>query len=358
MINQVKHNSPSSVLSQFNPISSLKPKTRKTVNERFILPILESFFEDKGGIDNFSELDPDKLITEVEFVNTENFIKTYIYKEVVNKISKPNDKVAFKPKYIITFDRDLTNFKRDKTIYPYNAILNVNSSDTNCIKYGVIRLGDAPILYYVLIDLQQLIKFIKALPEEVTVSETSKIQETEEEKRSRLFDSVIFEKQQQLRNSNQTQQVGIEQEINRLEQVRQTSLEGQSGKLRINLAWNTTDDLDLHIETPNGIISYNKKTVENHGIIGTLDVDKNTGSELVSNPQENINFDGIPMGEHKIYVNLYTVRERNEVPFTVTIIPENGEGRVFTKKVIGKGSNKDVAHFEFKNGILEFEELG
>ncbi|MCC5945171.1 MAG: hypothetical protein JJT94_09560, partial [Bernardetiaceae bacterium] len=230
MINQIKHNSPNSVLSQFNPIASLKPNTRKAVNEMFILPILESFFSDKGGIDNFSALDPDKLKTEIEFVKAENFVKTYIYKEIIDEISKPNKKVAFKPKFVITFDRDLTNFKRDETTYPYNSIFNIDGPDTNRIKYGVIRLGNAPILYYIFIDLQQLIKFIKTLPEEVEVLETSKIIETEEDRRNKLLDNVIFEKQRQLQNVSQTQQTEIEQEINRLEQVRQTALEGQSGK--------------------------------------------------------------------------------------------------------------------------------
>jgi len=340
MINQIKHNSPSSVLSQFNPIASLKPKTRKAVNERFILPILTSFFANKGGISNFSELDPDKLITEIEFVKTENFVKTYIYKEIIDEISKQGKKVVFKPKYVITFDEDLANYGKE-----------------NDTKYGVIRLGEVPILYYILIDLQQLIKFIKTLPEEVEILKTDKVSETEEEKRNKLFDTVIFEKQRQLRNANQVQKVEIEQEISRLEQVRQTVLEGQSGKLRINLAWNTTDDLDLHIQTPNGTIFYNKKTIENQGVIGELDVDKNAGSDIVSNPQENINFNAMPIGLHKIYVNFYAMRERNEVPFTLTIIPENGEGRIFNKIVVGKGTNKDVATFEYKNGELEFNEL-
>lgn len=357
MINQIKHNSPSSVLSQFNPIASLKPKMRKAVNERFIFPILESFFANKGGLNNFSELDTDKLKTEIEFVKTENFVKTYIYKEIINEISKQSKKVEFQPKYVITFDRDLTNFKRDETIYPYNSIFNINSPDTNHIKYGVIRLGEAPILYYILIDLQQLIKFIKTLPEEIEVSETDKVSETEEDKRNKLFDNVIFEKHKQLRSANVSQKAEIEQEISRLEQVRKTVLEGQSGKLRINLAWNTTDDLDLHIETPNGKIFYNNKTVENQGVIGQLDVDKNAGSDIVSNPQENINFNAMPIGLHKIYVNFFSMRERNEVPFTITIIPENGEGRIFNKSVVGKGANKDIATFEYKNGELEFIEL-
>lgn len=344
MINQIKHNSPNSVLSQFNPIASLKPNTRKAVNERFILPILESFFANRGGLEKFSELDPDKLKTEIEFVpkigEKESFVKIYIYKEIINEISKKGKKVLFQPKYVITFDTDLANY-----------------GEENNIKYGVIRLGEAPILYYILIDLQQLIKFIKNLPEEIEFIESNKISETEEEKRNKLFDTLIFEKQKQLRSVNISQKVEIEQEINRLEKVRQTLLVGQSGKLRINLAWNTTDDLDLHIDTPNGKIYYKNKTIENQGIIGVLDVDKNTNIDIVSNPQENINFNGMPIGLHKVSVNLYTQRERNEIPFTLTIMPENGEGRIFNKVIRGKGNSIDVATFENKNGVIEYVEF-
>lgn len=341
MINQIKHNSPNSVLSQFNPIASLKPHIRKKVNEDFILPILKAFFAHPkwGGIDNFSELDPDKLITEIEFKQTKNFVKTYIYKEIINEISKPipNNKIKFKPKYVITFDIELADY-----------------GEENNIKYGVIRLGEAPVLYYIYIDLQQLIKFIKNLPEEVEVEEENKIVETEEEKRNKLLDTVIVEKQKQLRCATVAQKAEIEQEINRLEQVRQIVLEGQSGKLRINLAWKTTDDLDLHIITPKGEIAYNNKIVENEGIIGQLDVDKNAGVDIVSNPQENINFSAMPSGEHTIYVHFYRKREFNEVPFIVTIIPENGEGQLIDSVVAGEGNQVKIKTFSYNGSELIF----
>lgn len=363
MINLIKHNSPSSVLSQFNPIASLKPKTRKAVNERFIFPILESFFVNKDGLDNSSELDPDKLKTEIEFIKTENFVKTYIYKEIINEISKQQDKkVIFKPKYVITFDEDLANYDTDTTKYPYRQIFgndwdSIKSPEID-IKYGVIRLGDAPILYYILIDLQQLIKFIKNLPEEVETLETSKILETEEDKHHRLVDAVIFEKTRVLNSTANPQERGkLKKEIERLSTLKQESLQGQSGKLRINLAWNTTDDLDLHIETPNGRIFYNNKIIENQGVIGQLDIDKNTSSNIVSNPQENVSFNRMPIGLHKIYVNFFSLRERTEVPFTITIIPENGEGRIFNESVNGEKNDKYVTSFECKNGELEFDEL-
>lgn len=134
-------------------------------------------------------------------------------------------------------------------------------------------------------------------------------------------------------------------------------MEGHSGKLRINLAWNTTDDLDLHVETPSGEISYNNETVENQGVIAKLDVDKNAGNDTVSTAQENISFNAMPKGLHTIFVNFYTHRELNEVPFTIMVIPENGEGRVFNKSIINEGTNKYVSTFEYKNGELEFTEL-
>ena len=124
---------------------------RKLVNEFFILPIVQNFFSDKGGIANFRELDPDKLKTEIEFERIENYVKTYIYKEIIDEIEKQGKVVVFKAKYVITFDKDLTNYQEEKNI-----------------KYGVIRLGNQPILYYIYIDLQELIRFIKAQPDEIT----------------------------------------------------------------------------------------------------------------------------------------------------------------------------------------------
>jgi hypothetical protein len=366
--NQIRHTSPRSVLSQFNPIASLKPETRKRVNKEFILPILEAFFSrnERGGIGNFSALDPDKLVTEIEFTKKdkmESFVKTYIYKEIINEISKQGKKVEFKPKYVITFDRDLANYETDTTKYPYRKIFgngwDRKKSPMTNIEYGIIRLGEAPILYYILIDLQQLIRFIKTLPEEIEVPETDKISETEEDKRNKLFDTVIFEKQRLLQNLNQTQKAEIEQEIERIKSLKNTSFEGKLGDLQIKLLWNTTDDLDLHIITDFGEISYsNKKVICNNGIYGELDVDKNAGSEIVSSPQENIYFNGIPNGKIKVLVILYKVREYQKVSFDITILDKNGSGYFFEKQTIeGQGNSINVATFEYKNGKLEFIEL-
>ncbi len=145
----IKHNSASSVISLFNPVVSLKSQIRQRVNEEFIYPILEDFFKDKGGIDSYEELDPDKIKTEIEFQDTiESYVKSYVYKEVMNTISKNKDgTINFKPRYVVSFDQDLTDFQEKMGI-----------------KYGELRLGNAPILYFIYIDLQELIRFIKSIP--------------------------------------------------------------------------------------------------------------------------------------------------------------------------------------------------
>jgi hypothetical protein len=144
----IKHNSASSVISIFNPVVSLNSQVRQIVNEEFIYPILDKFFKDKGGIDSYEELDPDKIKTEIEFQKKDtidSYVKSYVYNEVMNTISKNDDgTINFKPRYVVSFDQDLTQFKEKRGI-----------------KYGELRLGDVPILYFVYIDLQELIRFIK-----------------------------------------------------------------------------------------------------------------------------------------------------------------------------------------------------
>ena len=140
----IKHNSASSVISLFNPVVSLSSQVRQRVNKEFIYPILEDFFKDKGGIDSYEELDPDKIKTEIEFQDTiESYVKSYVYKEVMNTISKNKDgTINFKPRYVVSFDQKLTNFGEE-------------------IDYGELKLGNATILYFIYIDLQELIRFIK-----------------------------------------------------------------------------------------------------------------------------------------------------------------------------------------------------
>ncbi len=352
---------------------ALHPKMRREVNERFIQPILETFFKDKKGakgecgIANFEALDVDRLKTEIEFQQEENYVQNYIYAELIKDIQKDNNgKVIFKTRYSISFDWDLTyyrmdGFKNSPKNYPYKQIFGDIKKEEKQIRYGALRLGDTPILYIIFIDFQEVLKFIKKGIEVNFDNETESVKVVEEPeiKKERLFDTVIQQTQRKLRETTDSAaKERLRQELNRLNYLRDEPLQGTAGKLRVNLAWNTTDDLDLHVETPNGTISYNKKIVEYQGVIGELDIDKNASGEFVSNPQENVNWDSIPLGKHTIRVNLYKSREKAKVPFTITVLNENGDGRIYNSYVeVGTIPNRSVASFEFTNGKLIFDDI-
>ena len=349
----IKHNSATSVLSAYNPIVALNPKMRQRVNDGFIKPILLAFFSDKGGIDNFEELDPDKLKTEIEFQNELNFVKTYIYKEVMNDLKKDeNGKVGYKPRYLISFDQDLTNYRQSKQKYP--------QSDKH-IGYGIMRLGKVPILYFIYVELQDLIRFMKNLPKGIERVEPQKAIEMPENKRNRLINELIGE-QFRLWNktTDDTKKKDIQIELNRLFSLSKQKVQGNSGSLRVNLSWNTTDDLDLHITSETGkTINFNNKVLEHNGSIGRLDVDANASEPIISNPQENVNWDIIPSGKHIVSVHFYRSREGSEkTPFTIFI--ENGDdSRLYNSYVESTGVNqtREVLEFELKDGVLIFNDL-
>ena len=348
----IKHNSASSVISPFNPIVTLNPKMRKRVNKEFIQPILELFFSDKGGIEQFEELDVDKLKTEIEFRDELNFVKTYLYKELMNNVIKDIEgNVIYKQKYLISFDEDLTEYKQSEKKYPH--------SQKN-IRYGVMRLGEIPVLYYIYIDLQELIRYIKTLPQEIEINEPEKITETSENKRNKLIDELVAKQYSVFINASKEEKEASRRELARLVSLSKVELQGEKGSLRINLSWNTTDDLDLHITTEDGKkIDYQNKVLEYNGSIGKLDIDANAGSPLISNPQENINWDVIPKGKHTVSVNLYNDREkRGRVPFTVFV--ENGdESRIYNSFVENIDSNKtkQIVEFELVDGLIRFKDF-
>jgi hypothetical protein len=356
----IKHNVTESVFSAYNPIISLKPEIRKKVNSDFLYPILESFFSNKGGVNKYESFDVDKLRTELEFNNktneSESYVQSYIYKEIIQVIKKQiNGKVKFTPKFVITFDNDLTPFFDPKTLYPYSTILK-NCRIKRAINYGTLKIGKGVILYHIRIELQRLIDFIKQIEsiEQLVSTVPAKTQESSEQRRNRLIDNIIRDKTALLKNNESEE---IENDIKRLQQLKEQELEGESGILRVNLSWNTTDDLDLHIETPKGEVSYNNKTVENEGVIASLDVDANAGGNLTSTPQENIVWDGIPSGKHKIKVHFYNRNEKDEIHFTLSILSKFGDGRIYDKTIKNKGTTLAIAEFEYIENRLVINDL-
>ncbi|MCO5950901.1 phospholipase D-like domain-containing protein [Mucilaginibacter flavidus] len=141
------------------------------------------------------------------------------------------------------------------------------------------------------------------------------------------------------------------------ESLQHRNYEGQRGKLRINLVWNTFDDLDLHVLLPdNQEISYSTKKVTCQGFIGQLDLDANAGTPRIQNPQENIYWDtGLPVGTYKVSVVHYAQQELARVPFAVSIIPESGEATLLTGIVEFSSTHKatvEVAELSYAaNGL-------
>jgi hypothetical protein len=142
-------NNAPNALSVYNPILSLQ----HDAGNDFIQSVVEDFFKEKGGIQQVEQLDVSKLKTEKEFIKDNYFVKNYIYKIIVDSMKRKQDTylIDFKPKYVITFDKSLTPY-----VYPY-----LKAEQNKVIYFGRICLGDKPLLYYLFIDLQELINYIK-----------------------------------------------------------------------------------------------------------------------------------------------------------------------------------------------------
>lgn len=155
-------------------------------------------------------------------------------------------------------------------------------------------------------------------------------------------------------------QQGVQQfqeEISTIQETSQVETQGGRGTLKINLKWNTTDDLDLHVFDPDGYeICYKNKNHVCNGVKGQLDIDANACTPYSQTPQENIYWEegkNAPIGKYKVQVVLYTKRDiEDDIPFTVTVYPNRGETKIFPGKIKALRNPKDVIEFEYsENGI-------
>ncbi len=140
--------------------------------------------------------------------------------------------------------------------------------------------------------------------------------------------------------------------------IKDIDLLGSNGLFRINLKWDTKDDLDLHLLLPDGVIGgkddiyYSNKQVEYMGGRCFLDHDAIPANGDL-NPQENIIWENkLPDGEYDVKVKLYSKQSNlSRIPFSVTVFAgKYVEPAVFyfdnpiEKQVI------DIATVKFKNG--------
>ena len=140
--------------------------------------------------------------------------------------------------------------------------------------------------------------------------------------------------------------------------IKDIDLLGSNGLFRINLKWDTKDDLDLHLLLPDGVIDskndiyYNNKQGDYMGGRCFLDHDAIPANGDL-NPQENIIWENkLPDGEYDVKVKLYSKQSNlSRIPFSVTAFAgKYVEPAVFyfdnpiEKQVI------HIATIKFKNG--------
>lgn len=139
--------------------------------------------------------------------------------------------------------------------------------------------------------------------------------------------------------------------------IKFAELEGSKGLCRINLKWNTADDLDLHLVLPGGTrdsekdVYYAHKCEEYNGGICTLDHDAipNYADE---NPQENIFWEKeLPDGVYRVFVKLYNKKSNlKTIPFSITIFTGK---HVETEAFCFQNEEDEyieIAELTFKNG--------
>lgn len=139
-----------------------------------------------------------------------------------------------------------------------------------------------------------------------------------------------------------------------LKSLKKEKFQGDFGELRINLKWETYDDLDLHIFDPSdNHIFYSTKEATSNGSKGQLDVDANAGSNRRLDPQENIFWEtNPPSGKYKIIVNHFSVNQDKEVPFILSIISQIGKSKIIYSKVHHEDlKTMLVAEFQFVRGV-------
>lgn len=117
------------------------------------------------------------------------------------------------------------------------------------------------------------------------------------------------------------------------------------GKLRVSLAWDNSDDLDLHCGTPDGgHIYFGNKC-------GILDVDANGGFIMnPTDPVENMNFQTLQDGVYTFYVHQFYRRNANSEGFTLEVAYGGTSKQYFFAGSVAPNSTVGTIHIEVREG--------
>jgi len=130
---------------------SIEP-SKHSIVQTYINELLSSFCTDLNLNHAYlEEILFSNTFTDVEFnkiipdENDESFINKHFYPKVFPEIKKhENNRLDFHVKFCVTLDIELT------------PLISANG-----VKYGSLLLGNKPVLYYIYVDTQQVIKRIK-----------------------------------------------------------------------------------------------------------------------------------------------------------------------------------------------------
>ena len=154
----------------------------------------------------------------------------------------------------------------------------------------------------------------------------------------------------------ETQEIVVQQEF--VSSIQNTELKGKNGLCRVNLKWDTADDLDLHLILPNGSIDTNNDIYFSHlraeykGGVCSLDHDA-IPTNAGETPQENITWENcLPDGQYRIVVKLYNKKSvTNIIPFSIAIFAGDYINMEFFQ--FNNAQSKDtiaIATITFRNG--------
>jgi hypothetical protein len=120
---------------------------------------------------------------------------------------------------------------------------------------------------------------------------------------------------------------------------------GTQGKLDITLAWNGTEDLDIHVRCPGGEIWAENKSACG----GTLEIDRNARSDQrEEHPLEHVTWvTDPPSGEYEVRVRLYNRFDlaARDIPFTV-VVRDGDKRKEYPGSTREVNQMVSVAHFQ------------
>ena len=122
-----------------------------------------------------------------------------------------------------------------------------------------------------------------------------------------------------------------------------SELQAGVGEITVSMMWDSEDDLDLHMQTPDGSeIYYGNREAGG----GNLDVDANTSGNMMANPVENIYFTSPEGGEYSIWIIDYSDRSDGTTNYVVRVTVGD-QSQQFTGTIDGSSSRQDITSFSY-----------